>query len=91
MIPGKGTTQATGVSDRAVHAESGGLQIVRYSRAGKWRRERSDGYGSSIYLTLAEAVNQAASWGRGAIKFRVPGGSAFDRRVLHVLGGGSRG
>ncbi len=70
------------VSDRTVHAECNGFEVVRYNREGKWYVEpRSDV--SREHIGVGEAARRAEACVvlGGVVHFGRPGGQVFDRRV----------
>lgn len=72
-------------SDRTVHAVcADGREIVRYNRAGKWWIEHTSG---RVPLRLQSAAEIAAVTTRfgGEVRFGLPGGMAFDKRVRDYL------
>lgn len=83
-------TYDTDRKDRRVHARiattAGALEIVRYSVAGRWYVEPTDG-GRRRSLTLPDAAKLAKSWRRcgGDVFTGVEGGSIFDLRVREAM------
>jgi hypothetical protein len=75
--------------ERAVHADDGHKQVVRYDRTGVWTIEHyghDEGLTGGQHVSLPDAVWAAINMRDqgGTIFLGVPGGSAFDRRVrLH--------
>ena len=70
------------MSDRTVHAEHDGQQIVRYDRAGKWYVEQENaGLVAARRIAVNTAARLAASWPDHAVRLGLPGGRTFDLRV----------
>jgi hypothetical protein len=73
------------VSDRRVHARYRDMEIVRYNRAGKWYLEPTIPGLPRQHVSISKAVS-AALWGienaGGSVIPGLPGGKAFDRKVL---------
>lgn len=70
-------------ADRRVHAElPNGLQVVRYSRAGKWYEESP---GQRKRIGINEAVALALLPG-ARIHFFLSGGQMFDAKVRRARG-----
>lgn len=77
--------------DRTVHASDarGGIEIVRYNRAGKWYCEIKENVGrvglpaERQHIGVRQAAEQAKSLESrgGTIFIGRPGGQAFDRLV----------
>lgn len=71
--------------DRSVHIRlRDGREVVRYDRSGKWWIEHPGG--RRFRLQFAAAVQWAADTG-AEVRFDVPGGQLFDKRVRELLGG----
>ncbi len=69
------------MSDRLVHAECAGFQVVRYNRAGKWYVEtRGDGPRERVDITEAAHRALAAKAMGGTVYMGAPGGTVFDSR-----------
>jgi len=74
------------VSDRTVHAECAGFEVVRYDRRGQWyveshspdRQPEHVGVGTAAHRALA-----AETLG-GTIHLGLPGGRVFDMRVRRL-------
>jgi len=74
------------MSDRRIHARTpGGVEIVRYDRAGKWYAELRTPMGDweRRLLTVGEAVELATEIDT-RVYLRVPGGDTFDRLILRA-------
>ncbi len=71
--------------DRTVHAVcADGREIVRYNRAGKWWIEHASGRVPLRLQSAAEIAAVATTLG-GEVRFGLPGGTAFDKRVRDYL------
>jgi len=70
------------MNDRRVHARSrGGLEVVRYDRAGKWYLEPGREDLPRQAVTIADAVKTARFIEKddGEVFRGLPGGSRFDK------------
>src|SRR2546430_15759960 len=76
-------------TDRTVHAECEGFEVVRYDRAGKWYVEPRNGDRPPEHVGVGEAARRAASADvlGGVIHFGARGGDVFDRKGRRYLGG----
>lgn len=78
-------------SDRTVHAEDEGIEVVRYDRAGKWfvESKRPSALLPARPVTLLRAAEVALRCNErgGTIHLRRPGGSRFDAKVRWLLDG----
>lgn len=71
--------------DRTVHAiRDDGVELVRYDRSGKWYIEHDR---VRDHVTIAEAVSVARMWFHqyGEVRFGLPGGTAFDRKLRDLI------
>ena len=79
------------MADRTVHAsiDGGGIEIVRYDRAGKWYIEIAADYGrpglpaERFHVGVREAASRAHALRErgGVVNFGLPGGRSFDIMV----------